>query len=406
MAQEKDTTKLAEMLQDFIGSENPMLQMMAYMCQQMMEAEVTQKLNAEKSERTDKRSGYRSGYRKTKFNTRLGELDLNIPKVREGGYVPFFKVRRQRSEEALISVIQEIYIHGVSTRKIEHLVEQLGLGTISAAEVSEMTKQLDKQVEAFRHRRLDGSQYPIIWVDALYEKVRMDGSIVSVAVEVVCGVNLEGHREILAIEPMAEESADSYKALFSQLKERGMKTPRLVISDAHSGLTAAIREGLPGASWQRCKVHFMRNILGKVPQKSKEKVAGDVKRIWLEADADEARKTAKAVIDKYEKRFPEAMLCLEEGLEDSLSFYVFPEIDSRKIASSNMIERLNEEIRRRTRVVGIFPNTASYVRLVTVNMMEYSDDWGSGHVYISPATLQTMLQRKGADEESRLHVAG
>ena len=360
---------------------------------------MTRKLNAEKSERTDERTGFRSGYREATFDTRLGEMKLQVPKVRNGGYVPFFKVRRQRSEEALITVIQDIYISGVSTRKISRLVEKLGIGNISAAEVSEMVKRLDEQVNAFRTRRLDQHSYPILWVDALYEDVRIDGSVVSTAVEVVCGVNQEGHREVLAIEPMAEESKESYLSLFRNLKERGLKTPKLVISDAHAGLHAAIKEGFAGASWQRCKVHFMRNILAHIPEKSKEAVAADVKRIWLEPSAEQAREYAQRVIAKYEKRFAEAMRCLEDGLEDSLSFYAFPSIDQKKIASSNMIERLNEEIRRRTRIVGIFPNKNAYIRLVTCNMMEYADDWSTGHAYIQPEALKPLLQPSESSPE-------
>jgi putative transposase len=194
---------------------------------------------------------------------------------------------------------------------------------------------------------------------------------------------------VLAIEPMLEESRESYAQLFEKLKERGLQLPSLIISDAHAGLVAAIRESFPGASWQRCKVHFMRNILVKIPHRNKESFAAELKQIWLAPDAVTARKRSDALTEEYEKRFPEAIKILELGLEDSLQFFSFPALDSRKIASSNMLERLNKEIRRRTRVVGIFPNPESYLRLVTTYLMEYAEDWSSARAYLSTQSIQT-----------------
>ena len=366
-------------------------QMLAFMCQELMELEVTKKLNAGKSERVAGREGYRSGHRDRRFDTRLGSISLAVPKIRNGGYVPFFVEKWQRSEQALITAIHDIYVEGVSTRKVAKLVESLGIENISAAEVSVMSKNLDEQIEAFRKKDLSDRVFPILWVDALYENVRVNKRVVKVAIEVVCGVDTEGHRAVLAIEPMAEESKDSYLALFRDLRERGLNLPKLVISDAHSGLVAAIGEGFPGTSWQRCKVHFMRNILAKVPKTAKESFAADLKQIWLAPNADEARKKAKEFIAKYESKYPAAVECLEAGLEDSLTFYAFPSIDPRKIATSNMIERLNREIRRRTKVVGIFPNTKSYLRLVGSYILEYTEDWGCDRCYINPLVLQQMM---------------
>ena len=391
MVKSNDSTNLAEMLQEISEAENPLLQMLGYMCQELMELEVSKKLNAGKSERADGRTGYRSGHRDRRFDTRMGTLSLAVPKIRNGGYVPFFVEKWQRSEQALITAIHDIYVEGVSTRKVAKLVENLGIEDISAAEVSVMSKKLDDQIEAFRHKDLSDRVFPILWVDALYENVRVNGRVIKMAIEVVCGVDTEGHRAVLAIEPMAEESKDSYLSLFRGLRNRGLSVPKLVVSDAHSGLVAAIGEGFPGTSWQRCKVHFMRNILARIPKSAKDSFAAELKQIWLAPTAPEAREKARQIIAKHESKYPGAISCLEEGLEDSLTFYSFPSIDSKKIATSNMIERLNKEIRRRTKVVGIFPNTASYLRLVGSYLLEYTEDWGSDRCYIAPAALQQMM---------------
>ena len=212
------------------------------------------------------------------------------------------------------------------------------------------------------------------------------------AILLVCGVNSQGIREVLAIEPMLEEPSESYRQLFQGLKERGMKNPKLVISDAHSGLVSAIRTSFPGASWQRCKVHFMRNILAHIPHKAKSAFAAELKEIWLAPSAEMARERAVALGKRYENKYSKAIETLDNGLEDSLSFYFFPTLDSRKIASSNMLERLNKEIRRRTRVIGIFPGPDSYVRLITTYLMEYAEDWSVSRAYMCEKSLADMLQ--------------
>ena len=371
---------------------DPMLSMLEWLCKQLMEAEVTEAIGAEKNERSANRNNYRCGYRVRRLDTRMGTMYLMVPKLRSGGYIPFFVTERKRSEAALIQVVQEAFIQGVSTRKMEKLAQSLGIENLSRSQVSEMTKGLNEQVDAFRSRSLDGTRYPVIWADALYEKVRYGGRVVSMAILIVCGADEHGQREVLAIEPMLEESRESYKQLFESLKERGLKPPSLAISDAHSGLVAAIRESFPGASWQRCKVHFMRNILAHVTHKDKPAFADKLKQIWLAPDETTARKRANALAEEYENRFPKAIATLEDGLEDSLAFYSFPKLDSRKISSTNMLERLNKEIRRRTRVVGIFPNPDSYLRLVTTYLMEYAEDWSVSRAYISPQSMETLLQ--------------
>ncbi len=254
-----------------------------------------------------------------------------------------------------------------------------------------MTKAISVEVDRFRDRPIEGD-YPILIVDALYEKVRVDGRVVNEAIMVVCGVNCDGNREVLAVEAMPEESKETYLWLFRKLQNRGLKSPKLVISDAHKGLTTAITEGLLGASWQRCKVHFMRNILAHVSKKNKADFANELKSIWLSVDAEEARLKARKLMDKHQKSSPAAIKCLKDGLEDSLTFYAFPEVDHRKISSTNMLERLNREIRRRTRVVTIFPNIDAYLRLMTTFILDYTECWKTGKAYIQMEAIQTLLK--------------
>lgn len=393
MAYENNTLSLEKMLLSFMSEQDPMQSMLQWLCEQLMDVEVAAKINAHKSERTDERKGYRSGYRVRRFDTRMGTMYLFVPKLRQGGYIPFFVSEKSRSEAALINVIQEAYINGVSTRKIKRLAQSLGIESISRGQVSNMTRELNEQVNAFRNRRLE-KVYPVLLVDALYEKIRYDNKVINMAVEVVIGIDKAGKRDILAIEPMQEESESTYKSLFESLKSRGLEDVWLVVSDAHKGLIKAIRESFVGCSWQRCKVHFMRNILARIPGKSKGDFAARLKQIWLQPDIDTARAYTENLMDNYENRYPEAIAILEEGLEDSIQFYSFGCIDPRKISSTNMLERLNREIRRRTNVVGVFPNMDSYIRLVTSNLIEYSEDWSAGRSYINPEKIALIQEER------------
>lgn len=383
MVYSNSTVSFEKMLMKFMSEADPMLSMLKWLCEQLMEAEVTSKVNAAKSERTPERSGYRSGYRVRRFDTRMGSIYLFVPKLRKGGYIPFFISEKKRSEVALMNVIQEAYINGVSTRKIEKLAKSLGIDSISRSQVSEITKELNDQVAAFRNRPLEKT-YPVLWVDALYEKIRYGKHVKNMAVLVVIGVDESGHRDILTIEPMQEESEATYKELFENLKARGLKDAWLVVSDAHKGLMKAIQSSFIGCCWQRCKVHFMRNILAHVPAKGKATFAGKLKQIWLQPDIESAKAYANSLMDQYENLYPSAIEVLELGLEDSLQFYNFERMDFRKISSTNMLERLNREIRRRTNVVGIFPSMDSYIRLVTTYLIEYAEDWSSSRCYIKP----------------------
>ena len=393
MAYLNSTVSFEKMLLKFISEEDPMQSMLKWLCERLMEAEVNSKLCAEKSERNKERQGYRSGYRVRRFDTRMGTIYLMVPKIRNGGYIPFFVESKKRSEAALMNVIQEAYVNGVSTRKIDKLAKSLGIESISRGQVSVITKELNKQVDAFRNRPLD-SIYPVLWVDALYERIRDTQQVKNMAVIVVTGITTEGKRDILAVEPMCEESATTYTRVFDRLKERGVEQVCLVVSDAQKGLVKAAREAFIGCSWQRCKVHFMRNILAYVSDKNKKAFAEKLKQIWLQPDYESAQKYANELMNDYEAQYPRAILTLEDGLEDSLQFFSFQEIDARKISSTNLLERLNKEIRRRTKVVGIFPSMDSYVRLVTSYLMEYSEDWSSGRSYMNPKIITEILLSK------------
>lgn len=399
MAQTHYKTLLQKVLLGCISEPDPVLALLRWVADQMMRIEAEAKVGAEKGAHSRERTTYFSGTRVRRMDTRLGTIYLLIPKLRKGGYVPFFISERRRSEQALMAVVQEAFINGVSTRKIERLAKAMGIENISAAQVSEINKELSAQADAFRSRRLE-EEYPFLWIDALYDKVRVDGKVISMALMIAYGVNKAGSRQILAVEPMFDESEDSWQAFFRKLKARGLRRICLCISDASLGIQAAVRKEWLGASWQRCKVHFMRNILAKVTHREKARFAERLKQIWTQPDAKSARRIAALLAEEYAKRFPEAVRCLEDGLEDSLAFFAFPEIDKKKISSTNGVERLNREIRRRSRVIGVFPTPESHVRLITCYLIEYAEDWETERNYIQEdkvlGSLETMLAQRAS----------
>ncbi len=374
------------MLLQFITEPDPLFSLLKWLPEKLMEIEAANKVRAKKGFHSTGRTTHFLRIRPRRFDTRLGTLYLLVPKLRKGGYIPFFVTEKKRSGQALIQAVQEAFINGVSTRKIEKLAMSPGIENISASQVSEINRGPDEQADEFRCRTLD-SEYPVIWVDALYEKIRETGRVRNMAVMVVSGVNSQGHKEILAVEPMPEEAESTYVGLFRSLKARGFRKAWLCVSDAHPGPQEAIRKELIGCSRQRCKIHFMRNILSHVPARDKKYLAGRIKQIWNQPDSHSAREYANRIIDEFEEQFPKSMNCLEEGLEDSVQFFEFSEIDSRKTSSANQLERLNREIRRRSRVVGIFPSIESYLRLICCYLIEYSEDWASGKRYISEKAI-------------------
>ncbi len=388
----KELKVFKEILTRFVIDEDPLLSMMQWMMEQLMKIESEMKVGAVKGEHSSQRKSYFSGYRARRFDTRLGTVYLMIPKIRKGGYIPFFITEKKRSEQALISMVQEAYVNGVSTRKIERVAKELGIENISASQVSQINKGLDNQVNEFRNRPLK-QEYPFVWVDALYEKTRdYDGRVISSAIMIAYGVNLDGKREVLAVEPFDAETKETWKTFFNKLKQRGVEKIALLISDAHKGIQSAFKESFIGSSWQRCKVHFMRNILAHIPHRAKKSFAAKLKQIWLQADKDSAMLIAQMIIDEYKNKFPEAIETLQNGLEDSLQFYYFPQIDKRRISSTNILERINKEIRRRSKVVSVFPSKSSYIRLITTYLMEYTQDWETDKSYIHPDKLQEVME--------------
>ena len=368
-----DRAELADKLvESATSSEDPLRAMAEMIADFVMEAEVTAKVGAEPHERSAERTTHRNGFRDRRWDTRLGTLSLKVPKLREGGYVPSFIEHRKRSEQALISVIQEAVVRGVSTRKIEAVLGELGIAGVSAGQVSQLCAALDEKVRQFRERPLGEIRY--VWVDALYEKVRQDERVESMAVVIATGVNLQGRREVLGMDVIPTESDEGWTQFFKGLKERGLQAVRLVVSDAHGGLKAAVRKVLK-AEWQRCKVHFYRNVLAHVTKRSQAEVSEAMKAVFVQRDEKSAKTKAADVVRQFQSRFAKAMEIFEAGIDDVLSYLHYPPPHRTRLSSNNPIERLNQEIRRRTRVVGIFPHRGACLRLIGMLLVEIHEDW-------------------------------
>ena len=357
----------------------------------LMEAEVSEHIGAERHERTPDRKTQRNGHRERTWETRVGDLALRIPKLREGTYYPSFLEPRRPAEKALLAVVQEAYVQGVSTRKVDKILQKMGLSGMDPNKVSRICKELDEGVNAFRNRPLD-SDYPYLWLDALYLKVRQNHRVVSMAVVIAIGVRETGEREILGLSIGASEESAFWMEFLRGLVQRGLKGVQLVISDAHSGLKEAISAVLNGASWQRCRVHFMRNVLAHVPKGDKAMVAAAIRTIFAQPDRETAEVQLSEVVQAMEKRWPKAAETLAAGAADVLTYMAFPREHWTRIYSTNPLERLNREVKRRTDVVGIFPNTAAAMRLVGSVLMEVNDDWEVGRRYFSLASMRKLKE--------------
>ena len=363
-------------------------EMVKIFAEQLMGADADAVCGADYGERSPERTNRRNGYRERPWDTRAGTIALAVPKLREGTYFPEWLLEpRRRAERAFVQVVAECYVRGVSTRRVEGLVAHLGIERISKSRVSEMAKDLDQSVEAFRTRPLDGGPYTYVWMDALTQKVREGGRIVNIACVVATGVNTAGNREILGTELFTTEDGAGWTAFLRGLVARGLSGVRMVISDAHPGLVDAIASSLPGASWQRCRTHFMRNLLCKVPKSAGPFVGTLVRSIFAQPDAEAVWAQFHRVIDQLGERFPAAAEMLQDAGGDILAFSAFPFAHWRQIWSNNPQERLNKEIRRRTDVVGIFPNRPSAGRLIGMVLAEQHDEWQVVRRYMSAESL-------------------
>jgi putative transposase len=364
----------------------------ALVLREVMEMEVARLAGAERYERNDGRAAYRNGYRTRRLDTRVGTLELEIPKLRSGpAYLPSFLEARRRSEQALLSVVMQAYVEGVSTRKVERLVEQLGVEGMSRSTVSRICAGLDERAEAFRGRPLEGA-YPYLWLDARVERVRERDahSVRHKALLVAYGVHESGRREVIGIAVGQVESEAAWREFLRALVARGLTGVQLVVSDAHPGLKAAIASVL-GAQWQRCAVHFVRDMLGHVPRPSHPLVRGALKQVFAAADRDMAAHAAAGVIAQLATVAPKVARLLEEAEEDLLAYMRFPREHWPKIRSTNPLERVNREIARRSDVVGIYPDDAALVRLAAGLLVEINDEWLVQHRYISQASMALLL---------------
>jgi putative transposase len=385
-----ESVDAAGVLREHLDSASPdvLRAMVQTFAEALMSAEADALCGAPYGQRSDERINSRNGYRAREWDTRAGTIELAIPKLRQGSYFPDWLLQhRRRAEQALVSVVATSYLLGVSTRRVEKLVEQLGVKALSKSQVSEMAAHLDAQVEAFRNRPLDSGHYTFVWLDALVVKVREGGRTVNVHALVAVGVNADGQREVLGLDVVADEDGAGWLAFLRSLTTRGLGGVRLVISDAHRGLVAAIGAALPGASWQRCRTHYLRNLLTKVPKSAQPWVATLVRTVFDQPDAESVHAQFARVVEAIEARFPAAAEHLDQARADLLAFTGFPREVWRQVWSNNPQERLNKEIRRRTDVVGIFPNRAAIIRLIGAVLAEQTDEWSEQRRYMGSELL-------------------
>jgi transposase-like protein len=371
--------------------------------QELLEAEMTEHVGAAPYERTTERKGHRNGHKPRTLRTRVGTLNLLVPQDREGTFSTRLFSRYQRNEKALVLALMEMYVEGVSTRKVKDVTEELCGTSFSKSLVSSLAGRLDAELESWRSRPLEVQGYPYVFVDARYEKVRVDRRVVSQGVLIVSGVRYDGFRELLGVEVADTESEATYQELFRSLKRRGLSGVELVISDDHEGLKAAIARHFQGASHQRCQVHYARNLLGMVSYARRKELAADLRAIFAAPDREQALQIASSVAEEWRKKGNERIAKrIEEHVEECLTCLAFPESHRRRIRTTNGLERLNQEIKRRTRVVRIFPNEESCLRLVTALAVEQSEEWITGRRYLDMSELEEHRHAERKSERAML----
>jgi transposase-like protein len=386
MTVNKRKTKLSS-VEALTGDRDLMKALVQEALQEILEAEMTEQIGAAPGERSDGRLGYRAGYYPRHFITRVGKLELRVPRDRSGQFSTDLFARYQRSEKAFVSALAEMYIQGVSTRKVKAITEELCGHRFSASTISQINKGLDETLSRFASRRLDEA-YPYLILDARYEKVRIDGVIQSQAVLIAIGINGEGRRQVLGVALANRESGTTWKDFLQSLRQRGLSGVEFVVSDDHHGIKQALREMLPEAAWQRCYVHFLRNALDYLPRKADDDCLQELRWLYDRRDLKEAQQDLAAWLRRWEGRYPRLTDWAEEHIGETLTFYRLPRQHHKHMKSTNLLERLNEEIKRRTRVVRIFPNPASCLRLVLALCTETHETWLEDHRYINMDLLK------------------
>jgi putative transposase len=380
----RNVTQLQALLQEQDDLLRPLVQLAV---QEFLEAEMNETLGAAKGERTGQRLGYRSGYYPRKLITRVGTLELRVPQDRQGRFSTTLFERYQRSEKALVTALVEMYVQGVSTRKVRAISEELCGHEFSASTVSELNAKLDAELDRFAHQPLT-EDYPYVFLDARYEKVRAAGIIQSRAVLVAIGINWDGRRRVLGVELAGRESASTWRDFLVGLKERGLRGVRLAISDQHAGLKQAISQLLPAAAWQRCYVHFLRNALDHLPRKADDDCLTELRWLYDRRDVAEARLHLEKWLGKWAEKYPQLCDWVEANIEETWTYYRHPVSHHKHIKSTNLLERLNQELKRRTLVVRIFPHEASCLRLVRALACEQDEEWLDGAVYLEMRPLR------------------
>jgi transposase-like protein len=396
MTQKQNSAKEQEWREIYQQGPDGIRRLVEKALQEVLEADMDEAVGAQKGERTESRLGYRAGYYTRTLVTRVGKLALRVPQDRQGRFRTEVFERYQRSEKALVSALAEMYIQGVSTRKVKEITEELCGHEFSAATISRVTEKLDQELERFARRPLE-EEYPYLVLDARYEKVRQDGVITSQAVQVAIGINWEGRRCVLAVEQANRESASSWKDFLLELKRRGLRGVICVISDDHPGLRKAIPEVLPEASWQRCYVHFLRNAVDHLPRKKDDDCLTELRWIYERRNVEEARRDLAAWLAKWESRYPKLCDWAEANIEETLTFYRLPQQHHKHLKSTNMLERINQELKRRTLVVRIFPNTASCLRLIRALTVEIHEDWVEATRYLNMEVLKEQIKEQRRD---------
>lgn len=387
MAPKKTNAKRNDWKSELLAGGDAVRELFREVLQEVLEAEMTETLQARPGERTAERLGLRSGYYSRTLITRVGKLELRVPQDRDGRFSTQLFQRYQRSEKALVSALAEMYVQGVSTRKVKTITEELCGHSFSASSISDINKTLDEQLAQFASRRLD-EEYPYLILDARYERVRENGTIHKRAVLVAIGINWDGRRCVLGVELANRESISSWKEFLLGLRTRGLTGVELVVTDDHAGLRAAIAEVLPEAAWQRCYVHFLRNCLDHLPRKGDDDCLRELRWIYERRNLGEARNDLAAWITKWESRYAKLVAWVEENIEETLTFYRLPPQHHKHLKSTNMLERLNEEMKRRTHVVRIFPNGASCLRLVRALAVETHENWIEATRYLNMELLR------------------